>query len=135
MIYFGYGIGHSSEGALTRSSPDKEPDLCKSTSTQRDSMSPEKEAFLYTKQEDGDDEDCELWYWGSDELQYCLLGLLSELQHSGPLKSINYNQTKNEKKQHCGWLDNSLPHEMLRALLLDTDIWVSNFQPKQNKKT
>ncbi|XP_046717791.1 high affinity cationic amino acid transporter 1 isoform X1 [Silurus meridionalis] len=57
VIYFGYGIWHSSEGALTHSSPDKEPDVCKSTNTQRDAMSPEKEAFLYTRQEDGEDEE------------------------------------------------------------------------------
>ncbi|XP_026797574.3 high affinity cationic amino acid transporter 1 isoform X1 [Pangasianodon hypophthalmus] len=60
IIYFGYGIWHSSEGALTHSSPDEEPDVCKSTSTPRDAMSPEKEAFLYTRQEDGDDEDGEI---------------------------------------------------------------------------
>lgn len=60
IIYFGYGIRHSSEVAPTQSSPDKEPDVCKSTSTNPDAMSPEKEAFLYTSQEDGDDEDCEL---------------------------------------------------------------------------
>ncbi|XP_027005918.1 high affinity cationic amino acid transporter 1 [Tachysurus fulvidraco] len=60
IIYFSYGIWHSSEGALTHSIPDEGPDVCKSTSTPRDSMSPEKEAFLYTRQEDGDDEDGDL---------------------------------------------------------------------------
>ncbi|XP_053500479.1 high affinity cationic amino acid transporter 1 [Ictalurus furcatus] len=60
FIYFSYGISHSSEGALIHSSPDEEPDVCKSTNTHRDAMSPEKEAFLYTKPEDGDDEDGEL---------------------------------------------------------------------------
>lgn len=60
IIYFSYGIWHSSEGALTHSIPDEGSDVCKSTSTPRDSMSPEKEAFLYTRQEDGDDEDGEL---------------------------------------------------------------------------
>ncbi|XP_060765493.1 high affinity cationic amino acid transporter 1 [Neoarius graeffei] len=59
IIYFSYGIHHSSEVAPTYSRPDKEPGVCKSTSTNRDDTSPEKEAFLYTRQEDGD-EDCEL---------------------------------------------------------------------------
>ncbi|KAK3522182.1 hypothetical protein QTP70_027000 [Hemibagrus guttatus] len=60
IIYFSYGIWHSSEGALTHSIPDEGPDVCKSTGTHLDAMSPEKEAFLYNRREDGDDEDGEL---------------------------------------------------------------------------
>ncbi|TSK16135.1 High affinity cationic amino acid transporter 1 [Bagarius yarrelli] len=60
IIYFSYGIWHSLEGAMARSIPDEGPDVCKSTSTHHEAMSPEKEAFLYTRQEDLDDEDGEL---------------------------------------------------------------------------
>ncbi|KAM9456583.1 high affinity cationic amino acid transporter 1 isoform 2-T4 [Clarias gariepinus] len=60
IIYFGYGIWHSSEGALTHSSPDEVSDECKSTGTHEDVMSPEKEAFLNNRQEDGDEENGEL---------------------------------------------------------------------------
>ncbi|XP_076876062.1 high affinity cationic amino acid transporter 1 isoform X2 [Brachyhypopomus gauderio] len=57
-IYFGYGIWHSSEGALGHSSPDEESDTCKSICTHdRDATSPEKEAFLCTRLEDRSEED------------------------------------------------------------------------------
>ncbi|XP_072514279.1 high affinity cationic amino acid transporter 1 isoform X2 [Salminus brasiliensis] len=61
VIYFGYGIWHSSEGTLVRSSPDEELDPCKLTSAHNgDAMSPEKEAFLCNGLENGVDEEGEL---------------------------------------------------------------------------
>ncbi|XP_066506718.1 high affinity cationic amino acid transporter 1 isoform X2 [Hoplias malabaricus] len=61
VIYFGYGIRHSSEGTLVLSIPDEESDPCKSTCVHNgDTMSHEKEAFLHTRREDGVDEDGEL---------------------------------------------------------------------------
>ncbi|KAI4896144.1 hypothetical protein NFI96_020015 [Prochilodus magdalenae] len=61
VIYFGYGIRHSSEGSLVRSSPDIELDPCKPTCAHNgDTMSHEKEAFLCPTQENEVDEDGEL---------------------------------------------------------------------------
>ncbi|XP_051540225.1 high affinity cationic amino acid transporter 1-like isoform X1 [Myxocyprinus asiaticus] len=47
IIYFGYGIWHSTEAALVHSSMDEELDVYKPVCTlNRDSITPEKEAFL-----------------------------------------------------------------------------------------
>ncbi|XP_073685224.1 high affinity cationic amino acid transporter 1 isoform X1 [Garra rufa] len=58
VIYFGYGIWHSTEAALAHSSMDEELNVYKpACSLNRDSMTPEKEAFLYNGSrvdEDGD---------------------------------------------------------------------------------
>ncbi|KAG9263572.1 high affinity cationic amino acid transporter 1 isoform X2 [Astyanax mexicanus] len=61
VIYFCYGIWHSSEGALVRSSPDEELDSCKPTCAHNgDAMSHEKEAFLCNGLDNAVDEDGEL---------------------------------------------------------------------------
>ncbi|XP_070773020.1 high affinity cationic amino acid transporter 1 [Enoplosus armatus] len=51
VIYFGYGIHHSAEAALARSSPDTEMNGFKRDS---EAMSPEKEAFLHYGREEDD---------------------------------------------------------------------------------
>ncbi|XP_062869657.1 high affinity cationic amino acid transporter 1 [Trichomycterus rosablanca] len=62
VIYFAYGIWHSTEGSLAPSSQEEEePDECKPTITyKRDASLPEKEAFLSNGQEDAGDEDGDL---------------------------------------------------------------------------
>lgn len=58
IIYFGYGIWHSTEAVLAHSSMDEELSVYKPTrSLNRDSVTPEKEAFLCNGSrgdEDGD---------------------------------------------------------------------------------
>ncbi|XP_054481268.1 high affinity cationic amino acid transporter 1 isoform X1 [Anoplopoma fimbria] len=53
VIYFGYGIHHSAEAALARSSPDTEMNKCRHNSD----ASPEKEAFLHNGMDDKEDDD------------------------------------------------------------------------------
>ncbi|XP_029925552.1 high affinity cationic amino acid transporter 1 [Myripristis murdjan] len=57
VIYFCYGIHHSAEAALSRSSPDTVADFKPSRSRDREAMSPEKEAFLQNGLEAKDDND------------------------------------------------------------------------------
>ncbi|KAA0703945.1 High affinity cationic amino acid transporter 1 [Triplophysa tibetana] len=58
IIYFGYGIWHSNEAALAHSSIEEELDVYKPTcSLNRDSVTPEKEAFLCNGLESRLDED------------------------------------------------------------------------------
>ncbi len=57
-IYFSYGIHHSAEGAIARSSPDTEMNDFK-RDHESGAMSPEKEAFLHygidaREEDDGD---------------------------------------------------------------------------------
>lgn len=60
VIYFCYGIHHSAEAALARSSPKREMIRFMPSHSQEDeAMSPEKEAFLHkdkeaTEEDDGD---------------------------------------------------------------------------------
>lgn len=62
VIYFGYGIWHSSEGTLVRTSSDEVPDPLKPTCAHNgDATLHEKEAFLSAGREDGMDDDGELW--------------------------------------------------------------------------
>nr|XP_055064524.1 high affinity cationic amino acid transporter 1 isoform X2 [Misgurnus anguillicaudatus] len=61
VIYFGYGIWHSNEGTLAHSSIDEELNVYKPVSSQnRDSVTPEKEAFLSNGHESRMDMDGEL---------------------------------------------------------------------------
>lgn len=61
VIYFGYGIWHSNEGTLAHSSIDEELNVYKPVSSQnRDSVTPEKEAFLSNGHESRMDLDGEL---------------------------------------------------------------------------
>ncbi|XP_057176680.1 high affinity cationic amino acid transporter 1 isoform X1 [Triplophysa rosa] len=61
IIYFGYGIWHSTEAALAHSSIEEELDVYKPTcSLNRDSVTPEKEAFLCNGHESRLDEDGDL---------------------------------------------------------------------------
>lgn len=53
MIYFCYGIHHSAEGALARSSPETEMSKCSRNSE----ASPEKEAFLSNHIDDKEDDE------------------------------------------------------------------------------
>ncbi|XP_062340977.1 high affinity cationic amino acid transporter 1 isoform X1 [Osmerus eperlanus] len=61
VIYFGYGIHHSAEAALARSSPDTELNGYKPSHACNDeSLSPEKEAFLHSGLEAQGEDDGEL---------------------------------------------------------------------------
>lgn len=58
IIYFGYGIWHSTEAALAHSSMEEELDVYKpACSLNRDSVTPEKEAFLCNGHDSRLDED------------------------------------------------------------------------------
>ncbi|XP_029303359.1 high affinity cationic amino acid transporter 1 isoform X1 [Cottoperca gobio] len=59
VIYFGYGIHHSVEAALARSSPDTEMKGFK-RDTDSEARSPEKEAFLHNGIDAGEDDDEDL---------------------------------------------------------------------------
>lgn len=59
VIYFCYGIHHSNEAAVARSSPDMEMNGFK-IDRDSDDMSPEKEAFLHNGIDDGEEDDGDL---------------------------------------------------------------------------
>lgn len=56
VIYFCYGIHHSNEALLNRSTPDAEMDIFK-PDHELEAMSPEKEAFLHNGTETLDDDE------------------------------------------------------------------------------
>lgn len=61
IIYFGYGIWHSTEATLAHSSIEEELNVYKpACSLNRDSVSPEKEAFLCNRHESRLDEEGDL---------------------------------------------------------------------------
>lgn len=59
VIYFGYGIHHSAEAAIARSSPETEMTGFK-RNQESEPMSPEKEAFLHYVIEAREDDDGDL---------------------------------------------------------------------------
>lgn len=59
VIYFCYGIQHSTEAALARSSPETEMNGFK-RDHDSDAMAAEKEAFLFTRIEARDDDEGDL---------------------------------------------------------------------------
>lgn len=59
VIYFGYGIHHSAEAAMARSSPETEMTGFK-RDQESEAMSPEKEAFLHYAIDDREEDDGDL---------------------------------------------------------------------------